>query len=306
MRRSDRSFLFSLLVPIYLAASALAQAQQHANAHEHAEAQKQGPSAVKGGLWSDPSVWSGGAVPREGDIVTIGQGMDVVLDVSPPALNGLNIDGKLSFASDRDLELTTEWILLRGELEIGTEENPHTRNATITLTDNVRDENIMGMGDRGIMIIGGKLNLHGDRKNSWTKLAKTAEKGATRIEVLDASEWRVGDEIVLASTDFNPRQAEKRRIVRIRGNVITLDRPLEWMHFGEITYGVDERGEVGLLTRNIRIQASADAEESWFGGHIMAMAGSTMTVSGIELYRMGQHLTLARYPIHWHLVDDAT
>ena len=32
------------------------------------------------------------------------------------------------------------------------------------------------------------------------------------------------------------------------------------MHFGEITFGVDERGEVGLLTRNIRIQASDDAE----------------------------------------------
>src|SRR5690606_39794916 len=69
-------------------------------------------------------------------------------------------------------------------------------------------------------------------------------------------------------------------------------QPLEWMHFGEITYGVDERGEVGLLTRNIVIQASDDAEESWFGGHIMAMAGSTMTISGIELYRMGQHLHL--------------
>ena len=81
-----------------------------------------------------------------------------------------------------------------------------------------------------------------------------------RIEVLDASEWRVGDEIVLASTDFNPRQAERRRIAAIRGNRVTLDQPLEYMHFGEITFGVDERGEVGLLTRNIKVQASADAD----------------------------------------------
>ena len=36
---------------------------------------------------------------------------------------------------------------------------------------------------------------------------------------------------------------------------------------------LDERGEVGLLTRNIRIQASEDAESSYFGGHIMAMPG---------------------------------
>jgi cell migration-inducing and hyaluronan-binding protein len=76
------------------------------------------------------------------------------------------------------------------------------------------------------------------------------------------------------------------------------------MHYGEITFGVDERGEVGLLTRNIKVQGSADAEESYIGGHIMAMDGSTMTVSGIELTRMGQHLTLARYPIHWHINGD--
>ena len=44
------------------------------------------------------------------------------------------------------------------------------------------------------------------------------------------------------------------------------------MHFGKITFDVDERGEVGLLTRNIKIQASEDAAQSYFGGHIMAMA----------------------------------
>src|SRR5690606_88042 len=113
-----------------------------------------------------------------------------------------------------------------------------------------------GMGDRGIMISGGTLNLHGDRTHTWTKLSATAEAGSTTIQVLDASGWRVGDEIVLASTDYNPRQAEVRRITALRGNTITLDRPLEYMHFGKITFDVDERGEVGLLTRNIKIQAS--------------------------------------------------
>ena len=73
---------------------------------------------------------------------------------------------------------------------------------------------MMGMGDRGIMLSGGTLNLHGDRTNTWTKLSSTANAGATSIQVLNAAGWRVGDEIVLASTDFDPRQAERRTICR--------------------------------------------------------------------------------------------
>jgi hypothetical protein len=256
--------------------------------------------------WSDPATWPNRKVPIAGDKVTIGRDKDVILDVSPPALGGLSIDGKLTFSNDADLELTTEWIMLHGELAIGSEARPHTRNATITFTNTVPNEDVMaGMGDRGIMISGGTLNLHGDRTHTWTKLSNTAKAGSTSIEVLDASGWRVGDEIVLASTDFDPRQAERRTIAAISGNKITLDGKLDYMHFGEITFGVDERGEVGLLTRNIKIQASADAEETYFGGHIMAMPSSKMFVSGVELNRMGQHMTLARYPIHWHLVGDA-
>jgi len=245
-------------------------------------------------------------VPAKDDVVTIEKDMNVILDVSPPPLHGIKLNGTLSFADNKDLELTTEWIMLHGELEIGTEARPHTRKATITLTNTVPDEEPMkGMGDRGIMISGGTLNLHGDRKHTWTKLAQTAAAGSTSIQVVDASGWRAGDEIVLASTDFDPRQAERRTIAAIKGNTITLDKKLDYMHFGKITFEVDQRGEVGLLTRNIKLQASTDAEQSFQGGHVMAMGASKMFVEGVEFNRMGQNLTLARYPIHWHLVGDA-
>jgi cell migration-inducing and hyaluronan-binding protein len=36
----------------------------------------------------------------------------------------------------------------------------------------------------------------------------------------------------------------------------------------------------------------------------MAMPGSQVHVSGVELYRMGQYLHLARYPIHWHILGE--
>lgn len=308
MRKHPSLFLFTSLLPATLLLGAWSGAAAQDN-HEHAgmaaEADTRAPVERKRTMWSNAASWPGGKVPAAGDAVTIPRDQEIVLDVAPPALRSLTVDGKLTFSDNLDLELVTEWIYLRrGELEIGTEARPHTRKAVITLTDNVPDENINTMGDRGIVLMGGTLQLHGDRENSWTKLAKTAQAGASTIEVLNGSGWRKGDEIVLASTDFDPRQAEKRTVTAIAGNRVTLDRPLEFMHFGEITFGVDQRGEVGMLTRNIRIQASQDAEKTYFGGHIMAMPGSKMQVSGIELYRMGQNMHLARYPIHWHLVNE--
>src|SRR5271168_4675732 len=296
-----RSLLFlSLLVPAFLVLGGYAVLK----------AQQKTSSAASAKRWSDAATWPDKKVPAKDAVVTIENDRNVVLDVSPPPLRSLTINGKLSFADKKDLELSTEWVMVHGELEIGTEARPHTRKATITLTDNVKDEDMSGIGgttdrsDRGIMLMGGTLNLHGNRTNSWTKLSKTAEAGSNSIEVLNAAGWRVGDVIVLASTDFDPHQAERRTISAIHGNTITLDKKLDSMHFGKITFDVDERGEVGMLSRNIVIQASPDADQTLFGGHIMAMNGSKMFVDGVELNRMGQNMHLARYPIHWHLVGD--
>src|SRR5579884_1424123 len=298
MTKRYRSLLFVSLIPAFLVLGGYAVLK----------AQQRPSGSLK--RWSDPATWPDKKVPGKGALVTIGRDMNVVLDVSPPPLHGLTINGKLSFADNKDLELTTEWIMVHGELEIGTEAKPHAHQATITLTDDIKDEDFGGMGgndrsDRGIMLMGGTLNLHGNRTNSWTKLSKTADAGSNSIEVLNAAGWRAGDVIVLASTDFDPHQAERRTIAAIRGNTITLDKKLDYMHFGKITFGVDERGEVGMLSRNIVIQASPDADQTLFGGHIMAMTGSKMFVEGVELNRMGQNMHLARYPIHWHLIGDA-
>src|SRR5690348_9169695 len=180
MSGKNRSFLLFSLVPAVLLAGTFTAAQA---------------ADAKAAKWSSPATWPNKKVPAAGEKVEIPSGKNVILDVSPPSLGGLTINGKLSFADNKDLELNTEWIMVHGELEVGTEAKPFTHKATITLTDNVKGEQLMGMGDRGIMLSGGTLNLHGDRTNTWTKLAKTADAGATSIEVLNASQWKVGDEI---------------------------------------------------------------------------------------------------------------
>src|SRR5262245_45390494 len=120
MTKKNRSFVLVSLVPALLLGSVCAVAQAQ--------------NAATPTNWSNPDTWPNRKVPVAGDKVTIGRDKDVILDVSPPALGGLSIDGKLTFANDADLELTTEWIMLHGELAIGSEASPHTRNATITFT----------------------------------------------------------------------------------------------------------------------------------------------------------------------------
>ncbi len=178
--RKHTHLILSLLVPAFLVLGGYAALN----------AQQKTSSTTRGKRWSDPATWPDKKVPAKDDLVTIGRDMDVVLDVTPPALHGLTINGKLSFADKKDLELTTEWIMVHGELEIGTEAKPHTRKATITLTDNVKGEDISGVGgttdrvDRErIMLMGGNsLNLHGPEKNTWTKLVQDSRGGRQHLD----------------------------------------------------------------------------------------------------------------------------
>lgn len=269
-----------------------------------------GTPPAKSGLWSDPATW-GGKVPGAGDTVEIPADLSVTLDVSPPALRGINVMGWLTFA-DKDLSLSADWIMVHGKFAVGSADKPYTRRAVITLTGNNQSENAMGMGTKVIGVMGGTLELFGEPRSGWTRLTATASKGDSKITLENASDWRVGDRIVLASTDYSANEAEEKTITAKSGNTLTLDSSLKYLHFGGVTFGVDERGEVGLLSRNITVQGDASAGDAQkadgtgFGGQVMAMKGGQMRISGVELYRMGQKGKMGRYPAHWHLAGNVS
>jgi len=85
MRKKNRSFLLMSLIAASLLVSVFTVVQ----------AQSPAAPAAKATNWSDPATWPNRKVPVAGDKVIIEQGKHVVLDVTPPALTGLTINGKL-------------------------------------------------------------------------------------------------------------------------------------------------------------------------------------------------------------------
>lgn len=256
--------------------------------------------------WSDPKTW-GGRVPAEGTAVTIPAGMSVLLD-RDVSLANLTIRGSLVF-DRRDLTLEADWIMVHGALQVGMATAPFNQRATIRLRDARAGENIMGAGDKVLGVMGGTLDLHGQARPGWTRLGAHAERGATRITLDRALGWRPGDRIAIASTDFSHDQDEEATITAVDGNVLTLDRALEFTHWGEVQRfdgrPVDERAEVALLSRNVTVEGEEASSAQGFGGQIVVMDGATARVSGTELQRVGQAGQLRRYPIHFHMLRDA-
>lgn len=258
--------------------------------------------------WSDTRAWPGGVLPVSGGAVEIPAGVTVLLDQSPPPLASLTVHGTLRF-EDRDLDLTAGWIVVHGRFEIGTEAAPYQRKAVITLTGPSTD-NILGMGAKVFGVKDGTLELHGKRRVSWTRLNQTAAAGATQLVLAGPVDWLAGDRIVVASTDFDPLQAEELVITAVQGNTVTLQAVLRYRHYGETQSFagrvLDQRAEVGLLTRHIVIQGDSTSLTAGFGGHVIVMLGSSARVEGVEFTRMGQRQQLARYPMHWHLAQSVT
>jgi hypothetical protein len=280
--------------------------------------------------WSDPATWPGpGGVPAAGDDVTIPAGATVALDADTAALGGLTLDGTL-VACRRDLALTAEWILVHGALQAGSPAQPFVDELVITLTDADQDMSVMGMGTRGILVMGGELALHGDAPDvEWTQMAAHATSGSSNLTLAEPVDWSAGDRVAITTTDWYGSSATEQRVVASvggGGTSVTLTEPLAEDHWGLLQHVtssgmglapdptvvpseqptplvLDERAEVANLTRSITVQGADDAawQDDGFGAHVMVMGlASEVAVEGVQMLRVGQRGELGRYPMHWH------
>jgi cell migration-inducing and hyaluronan-binding protein len=275
------------------------------------EASRQNPAALadSGLRWSHHKSWPGHRVPAAGDDVVIPEGRRILLDVSPPELRSLVVRGALvlPLADTTPRAIVAGHIEVRGLLAAGSEGRRYDGRLTITLTGR---SDAPGLLHKAISVFpGGSLELHGPERVSWTRLAATADAGATRLSLARSVDWRPGDRIVVAPSGFSQDEAETRVVRAVEGTMVQLDAPLAHRHVGEplriAGIDVERRAEVGLLSRGIRLEGDASSEGTGAGGHVIVFQGGIAHVEGVEFHRMGQRGELARYPMHWHMADRA-
>ena len=119
------------------------------------------------------------------------------------------------------------------------------------------------------------MRLHGKSYNHiWTKLSETSERGSSVLHLKQYVDWEIGMEVVVTPTGYNFREVEEHVIADIRdgGRTLILEQSLEYTHLSESetlstgqTYSTT--AEVGLLTRNIKIQGSPSS--NFYGGRLL-------------------------------------
>lgn len=271
--------------------------------------------------WSQASTWQNNVLPSSTSTALIPAGFTVALDATNCVTKKVNIDGVLTAPLNTNFNLAAECVHVRsgGLLEIGHETNPYTAEGKITLVGS--DVNSVQCGEMGTKFIGGmpgsRIELHGKPQKSWSQLNATAINGNSTITLKEAVDWQVGDRIVIASTEFDMNKVDECTITAVSGDqkTLTLNATLNHKHFGQLqaysstngqSWTVDERAEVGLLSRNLVVEGDAASGPLAFGGHIMIMMGSVAHIDNVELNRMGQRHKKGRYPFHWHIVGNAS
>jgi len=283
--------------------------------------------------WSDLDTWSGEYIPQDGDSVSIPVGQTLVVDVdSTSIIKAIVIEGALIFAphptnSNHHRTLDSEYIYVSQDaiFEAGTETDRYTSKLTITMHGTREDAQLPIYGNKGIFVRHGQLDIHGvERDYTWTLLATTVEAGQNTIELNVNVDWQVGEEIVIAPTDFEVDHAEPFTITAVDNSgshtILTLNTTTLYKHYAgtkdytgsngvssDKTKTLEMRAEVGLLTRNVVFKgADDDSVATKYGAHIMlhSVGDDSLTgrISYTELRQVGQAFQLGRYPIHFHMI----
>ncbi len=162
------------------------------------------------------------------------------------------------------------------------------------------------------VVNGGRLILHGKQRVAWTRLVRTADIGTNIVLVPSTVDWKVGDEIVLAPSDFDFTAYETFRInaistIETRKRIV-LNGTTKYIHYGKQqtlkkNFILQSQAEVGLLTRNIKIYGDETVWQTQKIGVDVKIVGNAFgQIHSVEIRNGGIYDVLGRYPVHFHVV----
>eukprot|EP00930_Biecheleria_cincta_P023408 TRINITY_DN1691_c0_g3_i1.p1 TRINITY_DN1691_c0_g3~~TRINITY_DN1691_c0_g3_i1.p1 ORF type:complete len:2461 (+),score=365.35 TRINITY_DN1691_c0_g3_i1:773-7384(+) len=202
-------------------------------------------------LWSVAAGWPNGQLPVANDNVVLSASDHVEVDIETPRLHVLTVEGKLTFSRTVSTKLRTGSIKVWGTVDMGTVESPIPSGVTAEIElygDEQAHTVVMSEGlflVNKVVAVLGKITAVGSPTSgpAWSRLASTAEAGATQLAVRgDLSGWPSGAKVGISATEFPspPRTTQTEDRVLTTSPVfdaatgistLTLDRALTHRHF---------------------------------------------------------------------------
>ena len=254
------------------------------------------PRVVRHGLYNGSA--EGDSVPGYLDNVWVPAWRTLILDHTPPRLSAITVEGTL-IINGPHVELHATSIHVKGGTLLVCEHrcagsvctcaaplSPHKRVEIVLYGEQTWQYEVSTYypnaqyprarrqipAEEKSLQNNGELNLWGySRSHSWAEVAETADVGATSIVVGASVDWDQGDQIAIATTDYDSTHTETRAVknaTRVSNGVrLDLDGPpLKYRHVAVVeSYGnklkmknISMRAEVALLTRNVVVR-SGDA-----------------------------------------------
>jgi len=141
----------------------------------------------------------------------------------------------------------------------------------------------------------GTVKMIGQPRSRQSVLTAVANKGSSSVTVEPGLDWVAGDKIGFAPTATQWTHYESAVIASydIATGAITLTAPLQYYHFGAAAstgtnyQGLDMRGEVVLLTRNIKIRGDVTPTNDWHG-HMLTMDSFQFDMNGNQINYYGK------------------
>ena len=217
-------------------------------------------------LWSDIKTWGiSGKIPIKGNSIEIPYNYNVIMDVNPPILKNVIIDGNLYFDYRKENQLEFAFLFIRkGKLFIGNSVTPMTKKSRlishsleISKEENIKIGNI-NVPKYSSILVTGELNVYGIQKRKKSYLKENLLPNGKILKFIDEFTFNLNEKIYV----FNPT-LDKRESINVytvkksTPGEIEIDRPVKNFHYGNPQNKILKHGDLDMRAMVLQIGSNS-------------------------------------------------